>query len=388
MHWIARFSLFLTITWTVLFGLHYYIWARLIRDTGVGYPWRVWLTVLLALLGVLIPVGMILHRLVPPLLSKPLMWVVYSWLGMAFFLNVLLGAADLVKLFAVTLPLAFQGGALDPDRRRFLALLSGSLVLLSGFGMSALAFFGATAAAIRVKRVKVALANLGASLEGYRIVQISDVHVGPTIGRDFIETIVREVNALQPDLVAITGDLVDGTLAQLRDQVEPLKDLKARDGVFFVTGNHEYYTGDVDEWLSWLSGIGIRPLCNERVDIRGGFDLAGTEDISARGDNHRQDIPKALAGRKTDRPVVLLAHQPHSFAEATRLGVDLQLAGHTHGGQIFPFNLLVALFQPFVAGLHARGKSQIYVSCGTGYWGPPMRLGAPAEITEIELSRG
>ena len=388
MHWIARFSLFLTITWTVLFGLHYYIWARLIRDTGVGYPWRGWLTVLLALLGVLIPLGMIFHRFAPPFLTKPLMWAVYSWLGMAFFLNVLLGLVDLVKILTVTLPLAFQGRALDPDRRRFLAMLSGGLVLLGGFGMSAVAFFGATAAAIRVKRVKVALANLGASLEGYRIVQISDVHVGPTIGRDFVETIVREINALQPDLVAITGDLVDGTLSQLRDQVEPLKDLKAKDGVFFVTGNHEYYTGDVDEWLSWLSGIGIRPLCNERVEIRGGFDLAGTEDISARGEGHRQDIPKALAGRKTARPVVLLAHQPHSFAEAARLGVDLQLTGHTHGGQIYPFNYLVGLFQPYVSGLHQKGKSQIYVSCGTGYWGPPMRLGAPAEITEIELQKG
>lgn len=385
---IVHLSFFLTVTCSVLFGLHYYIWARLIRDMGVVNPWRLWLTLLLVLLGVLIPAGLLIFRFSPPSLGGPVMWVVYSWLGMAFFLNVLLGAADLLKFLAVTLPLAAQGKPLDPDRRRFLALLSGGAVLLANFGMSAVGFLGATAAAIRVKKVKVALGTLPAALEGCRIVQITDIHVGPTIGRHFIETIVREVNDLQPDLVAITGDLVDGTLSQLREQVEPLKDLKAKDGVFFVTGNHEYYTGDVDEWLAWLKGIGIRPLRNERVEIRGGFDLAGTDDISARGNGHRQDIPQALAGRKTDRPVVLMAHQPRSFAEAARLGVDLQLSGHTHGGQIYPFNYVVALFEPYLAGLYRKGKSQIYVSCGTGYWGPPMRLGAPAEITEIELSRG
>jgi predicted MPP superfamily phosphohydrolase len=388
MHSLPRLSLFLTVTLSVLFGLHYYIWARLIRDTGILNPWRTGLTCLLVLFGLLVPSGMIFRRSFPTALTTPLLWALYTWLGMAFLLNVLLAVTDLAKLLAITIPLKVTGRALDPERRLFLAQLVGFGVLFANFGMSVAGFRNATASAIHVKRIKVALRNLPESLEGYRIVQVTDIHVGPTIGRDFIQTIVREVNALEPGLVAITGDLVDGTLAQLEDQTAPLKDLRAKDGVFFVTGNHEYYTGDVDEWLQWLSGIGIRPLRNERVAIRDGFDLAGTDDISARGNGHGQDIPKALEGREKGRPVVLMAHQPRSFKEAKRLGVDLQLAGHTHGGQIFPFHYVVALFEPYLAGLYQEGDSQLYVSRGTGYWGPPMRLGAPSEITEVTLSRG
>jgi predicted MPP superfamily phosphohydrolase len=315
------------------------------------------------------------------------MWVVYTWLGMAFFLNALLVVTDLGKFLSVTLPLMAKGEVLDPDRRRFLALLSAGAVLLTDVGMTVVGLWGAAAARIQVKKVKVALSKLPAALEGYRIVQISDIHVGPTIGRDFIEEIVKQVNVLQPDLIAITGDLVDGTLSQLEHHTEPLRNLKARDGTYFVTGNHEYYVGDIEEWISWLQGIGIRTLRNERVTIREGFDLAGTDDISARGGDHGQNIPKALQGRKTDRPVVLMAHQPRSFKEAASLGVDLQLSGHTHGGQIYPFNYIVHIFEPYLAGLYREGNSQIYVSRGTGYWGPPMRLGAPAEITEIELRK-
>ncbi|HJT25633.1 MAG TPA: metallophosphoesterase, partial [bacterium] len=345
------------------------------------------LTWLLAFLGLMIPVGLFFSRYAPRPIAGPVMWVVYTWLGMAFFLTVFIALSDTLRL-AVTLPLKAMGKPIDPDRRRFLALLSGGLVLLSDLGVSAVGFFGATAAALQVKRVRVTLNKLPKALEGYRIVQISDIHIGPILGRDFLAEVVRQMNGLQPDLVAITGDLVDGTVDQLRDQTAPLKDLRAKDGIFFVTGNHEYYTGDVDEWLAWLSGIGIRPLRNERVLIRDGFELAGTDDYSARGGNHRQDIPKALEGRNPEKPVVLMAHQPRSFAEAASLGVDLQLAGHTHGGQIYPFNYVVGLFQPYLRGLYRKGSSQIYVSCGTGTWGPPMRLGAPAEITEIELGRG
>jgi len=387
MHSLPRISLFLTVTWSILFGLHYYIWARLIRDTGFDNPWRFRLTLLLILLGFMIPSGLLLTRFAPRILLSPIMWVIYTWLGMAFFLNVLLAVADLGKLLAVTLPLTFQGRPLDPDRRRFLALLSGGMVLMSNFGLSLVGLFGATATAIQVKRIKVALAKLPKALEGYRIVQISDIHVGPTIGLNFVRSVVDRVNALKPDLVAITGDLVDGTVLQLERHTAPLKDLRARDGVFFVTGNHEYYVGDVDEWLAWLRGIGIKPLRNERVTIRKGFDLAGTDDISARGGDHGQDIPKALKDRKTEKPVILLAHQPRSFKEAANLGVDLQISGHTHGGQIYPFKYIVGLFEPYLAGLYRKGDSQIYVSRGTGYWGPPMRLGAPAEITEIELRK-
>ena len=216
--------------------------------------------------------------------------------------------------------------------------------------------------------------------------QLTDVHVGPTIGREFVASVVREANALAPDMVVITGDLVDGTVEQLRELVEPLRDLRAPDGVFFVTGNHEYYSG-ADAWIAHLTTLGIRVLRNERVRIRDAFDLAGVDDARSRGlaPGHGEDVPRALAGRDPSRAVVLLAHQPRTLKEAVAAEVDLQLSGHVHGGQMVPFNWLARLDQPVVAGLHLIEKTWVYVSTGTGYWGPPMRVGSGAELTRIEL---
>ncbi|MEK6609137.1 MAG: metallophosphoesterase, partial [Myxococcota bacterium] len=227
---------------------------------------------------------------------------------------------------------------------------------------------------------------------GLTIVQLTDLHVGPTLGRAFVAEVVTRTNALTPDLVAITGDLVDGSPERLQDAVAPLAELRARHGVYFVTGNHEYYSG-ADAWLPALARLGIRTLRNERVTIGAGaaaFDLAGVDDFTALGmaDGHGPDLPRALAGRDPSRAVVLLAHQPRAVHEAARLGVDLQLSGHTHGGQIWPFRWIVRLAQPFVAGLHRVGATQIYVSRGTGFWGPPMRLCEPAEISRIVLQAG
>jgi predicted MPP superfamily phosphohydrolase len=197
---------------------------------------------------------------------------------------------------------------------------------------------------------------------------------------------VRQTNALAPDLVAITGDLVDGSVDELRHLVEPLRDLTARHGVFFVTGNHEYYSG-ADEWIAHLPTLGIRVLRNERVDVGGLFELAGVDDASAHRilRDHGQDVPKAVEGRDPSRPLVLLAHQPKAIGQARAAGVDLQLSGHVHGGQMVPFNWLVRLQQPFVSGLHLVEKTWVYVSQGTGYWGPPMRVGTTAELTYVEL---
>jgi hypothetical protein len=238
----------------------------------------------------------------------------------------------------------------------------------------------------QVRRVRVPLAKLPAGASGYSIVQITDVHVGPTIGREFVEAIVQQANALAPDLVVITGDLVDGSVQQLGSLVEPLRRLRARDGVFFVTGNHEYYSG-ADEWIAHLATLGIRVLRNERVAIRDAFDLAGVDDASAHSilPHHGQDVRKAMADRDPSRAVVLLAHQPKAVREAVPLEVDLQISGHVHGGQMFPFNWLARLDQPLIAGLYRLGGTWAYVSTGTGYWGPPMRVGSGAELTRIEL---
>jgi predicted MPP superfamily phosphohydrolase len=235
--------------------------------------------------------------------------------------------------------------------------------------------------------VEVRLRGWPRALDGFRIAQISDVHIGPILGRGFAEKLVARVNALAPDLIAVTGDLVDGGVAHLHGEVAPFAALRAPHGIYFVPGNHDFYSG-VDGWLARVEQLGMRVLRNERVAIGGaaGFDLAGVDDH--RGDwrtGSTEDVAQALAGRDPARAVVLLAHDPATFPAAQRAGVDLQISGHTHGGQIWPFGVLVRLATPFVAGLHRRGASQIYVTTGAGFWGPPMRLFAPSEIAEIVL---
>ncbi len=214
---------------------------------------------------------------------------------------------------------------------------------------------------------------------------------GPTLGRHFVEEIVAQTQALAPDLVVITGDLVDGTVEQLRDLVEPLRGLRARDGVYFVTGNHEYYSG-AEAWIAHLRSLGIVVLRNERVAIGDAFDLAGVDDASAHrmlaGHGQRRG-GGVVAGRDPSASGGLAgsaaSHRPKALASAVQAGVDLQLSGHVHGGQLVPFNWIARIDQPFVSGLHRVGGTWIYVSTGTGYWGPPMRVGSRAELTRIEL---
>jgi uncharacterized protein len=242
----------------------------------------------------------------------------------------------------------------------------------------------------RVVDVAVPLPGLSPTLQGFTIAQISDVHIGPTIKRDFLRSIVEIVNSLEVDLVAITGDLVDGSVEQLAEHVEPLSRVRARHGAYFVTGNHEYYSG-VAAWIAELRRLGIHVLLNEHVVLsHGGASLliAGVTDYSAHRFDpaHRSDPETALAGAPPDvRPRVLLAHQPRTAAAAADAGFDLQLSGHTHGGQFWPWNLFVRLQQPFTAGLNRLGGLWVYTSRGSGYWGPPKRLGVPSEIARVRL---
>lgn len=381
-----RIVVALLIVSAILFGTHYYIWARLVRDADLPPPWGSIGTGTLIGLAALILAAIALRR-APRMVVGPVMWVAYTWLGLMFFLFVLLVGVDIVRGAVGAWSLFRSSPPQDPERRVALARWLSALVALSAMALGGIGVLNALRA-VAVKRVRIGLKKLPTSASGYRIALMSDVHVGPTIGKGFLEEIVRRVNALKPDLVAIAGDLVDGTVAELGSLLAPLAALRAKDGVFFITGNHEYYSG-VDEWLAFLPTLGIRVLVNERVAIggEGGFDLAGVEDSSAHAfEGHGADLRRALDGRDLSRTLVLLAHQPKAIVEAEGLGVDLQLSGHTHGGQIFPWQYAVALEQPYVAGLHDHGNAKIYVSCGTGYWGPPMRLGAPAEITDIELA--
>jgi len=376
-----RWLTFLGIISGIMLLVHRYVWLRVVRDPAWPAPWTGVLTAGIAFLGLLIPLAFLIMRWAPRALSAPVSWVAYTWLGLVFYLFLLTALSDAAR-GAVGL---LGGLPHEPERRQMLArAVAAGIASLAGL----LGIFGIAQVAkgFNVRRVRIPLAKLPRSASGYVIVQMSDVHVGPTLGRDFLERAVRETNDLAPDLVVITGDLVDGTVEQLGSFIEPLRDLRAQDGVFFVTGNHEYYSG-ADEWIAHLSTLGVRVLRNERVDVRGLFDLAGVDDASAARmlPQHGQDVPKAAAGRDPQRPLVLLAHQPKALKDAVAVGVDLQLSGHVHGGQLVPFNWLARLDQPLVAGLHLVERTWVYVSTGTGYWGPPMRVGTTSELTRIEL---
>lgn len=385
------FALFLSIACAILAGVHYYFWVRLVRDTHLTGPARHLATALVASLAVLIVTAALTGRLAPRV-GHVLAWPGFIWMGAMFVLLVILLGTDILRLLAALVArLASLGGGHDPSRRIFTARLLAGAVLTGTAAVTAAAV-RATQSDIAVKRLEITLDRLPAALDGTRIVQLCDMHVGGLLGRPFVERVVATTNRLEADLITIVGDLVDGSIERLRPVLAPMTELRARHGVFFVLGNHEYYSSSSPRaWIAEFERMGFRVLGNRHVTIGGeheGFDLAGVYDHGAArfpDDGPPENVAQALHGRDPSRAVVLLAHQPKAVFEAASLGVDLQLSGHTHGGQIQPWGALVRLQQPFVRGLHRMGNTQIYVSCGTGFWGPPMRLGAPAEITEIIL---
>jgi predicted MPP superfamily phosphohydrolase len=373
----------------VLVAGHWYLADRLFVTTGLPTAALYAGLTAISILGsclVLQPIG---ERLLPRAIARWIAWPASLWLGLAFLLSVGLLTSELLMWAvsaAVAAPLAgSEEAAVDGARLRALAV---SLVVLP-------AAVVALRSGLRrpgLRRIDIALPRWPEASDGFRIVQISDIHIGPVLGREFASWLVEQVNALDADLVAITGDLVDGSVKLLADEVAPFSGLRARHGVFFVTGNHDHYSGARD-WSAVVAKLGITVLRNERrsLSLAGGeVEVAGVDDHRARllpGESG-EDLDRALAGVDPERCLLLLAHDPSTFKRASQLGVDLQLSGHTHGGQIWPFHHLVRLAIPFVAGSYRRGASQLYVSRGTGFWGPPMRLLAPAEITEIRLRRG
>ncbi|MFE1455463.1 metallophosphoesterase [Streptomyces sp. NPDC058735] len=236
----------------------------------------------------------------------------------------------------------------------------------------------------RVKRVTVPLAKLPRAAHGYRIAVVSDVHLGPVLGRGFAQKVVDTINSTQPDLIAVVGDLVDGSVKDLGPAAAPLARLKARHGSYFVTGNHEYFSG-AEQWVDEVRRLGLDPLENARRELPH-FDLAGVNDVAGENEGQGPDFARALGDRDTARACVLLAHQPVQIHDAVDHGVDLQLSGHTHGGQLWPGNLIASGANPTLAGLERYGDTQLYVSRGAGAWGPPTRVGAPSDITVIELA--
>ena len=380
-------SRFFIIALSVFASVHFYIWSRLVYAPELGPAWTGALSALMLILYASIPLTFAFGRRASSRAALLFVWPGYVWLGALFLLFVSVLAADLVRAAIEIGGVLLGAPPIDAAERLVRARLeAGIAAAIAGVALLASLWSGRK---LQVKRVSVPLSRLPASLDGTTIVQLTDVHIGPMRGRRFLDRVVDATNALRPDVVAITGDLVDGSVAKLADDVAPLGRLEARHGVYFVTGNHEFYSG-AEPWCAYLTQLGLRVLRNERVRIGEGeasYDLAGIDDLAGRqfGPGQGADLSRALLGRDESRELVLLAHQPRMVAEAERAGVGLQISGHTHGGQIWPFHFLVRLQQPVISGLVRIGRALLYVSNGTGYWGPPMRLLSPAEITVLKL---
>ncbi|MDB5800950.1 MAG: metallophosphoesterase [Rhodocyclales bacterium] len=359
----------------ILAILHAYIGWRLLPALPVSTAGLSIGIALLALSASLIPLGTLSRFFAwRQAVTDRLAWAGFLCMGLFSSMLVLTLARDVLLL-------AFAASA------RF-SHLSAAAVPLLALLVTLVGFINARRLP-RVVDVDIPLRDLPAALAGFTIVQISDLHIGPTIKAAKVEAIVRRVNALGADLIALTGDLVDGSVEELAADIAPLGKLTARHGAYVVTGNHEYYSG-APQWVAEYRRIGLHALMNEHEVLQHGeaaLVVAGVTDYTAYQFDpaQRSDPARALAGSPSGIPRILLAHQPRSAQAASDAGFDLQLSGHTHGGQFWPWNLFVRLQQPYTAGLDRLEKLWIYTSRGTGYWGPPKRFGAPAEITRLRL---
>jgi predicted MPP superfamily phosphohydrolase len=371
----------LAVVLAVLAALQYYIGARLIGDAGLRGAGAIaaWLVVWLVLASA--PLGVLFARFFPRWIARPLRAISHIWLGLFGVTLSAIVVTDVVRV------LANAFGRAPLDRVWFGELQA--IVVLVVVGLAGSIGFRTARGPARVERLRFPVTGLGRAFEGFRIVQISDLHITLTQDPKILARIIDKVNALAPDLVAITGDLIDGDVKDLRPHVAPLANLRASEGVFFVTGNHEYYHG-ADAWSDEVRRLGITVLQNEHRVVRRSTDglvVAGVTDYSGGQfhPDHESRPDAAFAGAPDGLPRILLAHQPRTAARAASEKVDLQLSGHTHGGQIFPFMFFVRLQQPVVSGLKKVYGLWVYTSRGTGYWGPPFRVGPTPEITQIEL---
>ncbi|MEW1688969.1 metallophosphoesterase [Streptomyces sp. NPDC091265] len=418
---VVGFALVAIVVLALLVAVHRYVWRRFVGDTTTaGSPLRRAGTVAAYVLPLLSVGALVSGRSgVPFWLQQVLAWPGYLWLAALLYLTLALLVGEAVRpllrrLLARRAAGSPAGAAPVPEtasaasdagaaaagtrtaappaavpaadtssRRLFVARAVGGAAAVAGLGTVGYGTYGVLRGP-RVKRVTIPLARLPRSAHGFRIAVVSDIHLGPVLGRDHTQRIVDTVNRTQPDLIAVVGDLVDGSVADLGPAAEPLARLRSRHGAFFVTGNHEYYSGAA-QWVDHVRELGLHPLENSRVEIAG-FDLAGVNDIGGESEGHGPDFDRALGDRDRTRAAVLMAHQPVLIDEAVAHGVDLQLSGHTHGGQLWPGNYIAELSNPTVAGLERYGDTQLYVTRGAGAWGPPVRVGAPSDITVVELA--
>lgn len=381
---LLRFILFSVVLTIVLCAVTYYIGLRFIKRVDWLKKYSRWWWGSLFGFAMFQLVMSLLSRIYPePFLQWTILPVLmYGSLGFFACLLFYVLAVDTVLFF--TKYLSSEAKQTDYGRRGF---VSASVV---AFFSSILGMFQAVSGP-KVCEVEIPLANLPKEFDGFKIVQISDLHVGPLIGRAYTQNVVNIANSLGADLIALTGDFVDGTVDTLREDLTPLTQLKAKHGLFFVTGNHEYYWG-AEAWCQEFRRMGFRVLLNEHAVItenQSSIVLAGVTDYRAYQFDvaHATSPSKALEGHPKDAIKILLAHQPSSYEEAFKAGVHLQLSGHTHGGQFFPWSLVVGLAHRYFKGLYNHQGMWIYVNRGTGYWGPPIRLGVPSEVTLLKLKR-
>jgi uncharacterized protein len=363
-------------------GAHAYLYHRLVHSVTE----RRWAR-LLALSGLfLLTAGGVAARVL--FRGEPDMWAMAIafplWLG--FFLYALMAVVT-VDVARVVFDRRKTQVPHSPERRQFMARAAAATAAVTGGGLAGYGVFRAYHPA-EVTELPVRLPGLPKALEGFTIVQLTDIHVGSVLQRAFVDDLVARANSARGDLVAITGDLVDGTPSQLGEYVGRLRNLQSKHGTYFVTGNHDYFSG-ADAWVKHLEGMGVNVLRNRRVSIGDGahsFDLLGVDDWGGMGWHNGYDLDAAAAGRDKTRASVLLAHQPSGLDLASKEGIGLQLSGHTHGGQLFPGNFVAQLmWGSRSAGFSQQGNSLLYVSRGCGFVGPPMRVGAAPEIVKVVL---
>lgn len=370
-----RFLIFGLIFLLVMAAANYYIYRRFFCRLAPELRRYAPVIPIILMVGELVFIADAALNLIP---DSPTWYFINSaFIGITFMLFVVATVYDLTVTVSSRVPF-------DQERRRFIKIVFDVTMLVAAFSYL-LRGFSQGVKDPRINTVPVAIKDF--PMDDYTIVQLTDIHVGRTIRRDFMERSVARVNAMNPDMVVITGDLVDLPVSRIRQDLEPLRDLKAP--VYFILGNHEYFHG-AQAVLDHVRTLGIRPLLNESVQIGNGkqrFNLIGLADlVGLRMDQMPPDPERAWKQVDESLPCVVLSHQPKSLPQTDGRRCDLMLSGHTHGGQIFPFGLLVMVDQPYLAGLHRHDEHrQIFVSRGTGYWGPPLRVLAPSEISKIVI---
>jgi predicted MPP superfamily phosphohydrolase len=363
-------------------AIHFYLWKRLVRDVAKPGWRRKAGTGVAILLAILVPVTVGATR------SGHLWWLAwpgYAWIGLMFYLLVTLIPLEVPRLALMRLwrPTSRAEEAGETISRRL--VIARGTAIFAGLTAAGTTGYGMRTALgpPQLQRIRMPLAKLPRSMDGLRLAIVSDIHLGPLKGTHHVGRIVDLINSVTADVVCVVGDLVDGSVAELGRFAEPLRDIESRHGAYFVTGNHEYYSGFAP-WIDEVTRLNLKALRNERVEI-GGLDLAGVNDLGGAQYGDGPDFAKALGDRDPSRPVVLMAHQPVVARKAAPFGVDLQVSGHTHGGQMAPFNLVVKLQQPVVSGFGRVDGVPVFVTNGAGFWGPPLRVGAPPQVTVMDL---